>query len=258
MHCGHWKLFSAISWSFFIPFWSFYTPFNTFYLPRLYPSFPIFSIFHPLFPSCPLVQNQKHMFIKASRNVAFENFCKKYWCWLLIILSFTWTWWNGTQKQSRTTAQKWNQKQVHPTSYNRFSQHFPWHSSRSPWLLGRCPSQMCRSSTGVNMVYSRAEQVFIFEHFFASKSFAAVREAFSNAYPDKDVPNKITIHRLATKFRDTGSVCLWQVLIKWQNSWNYGRTDLKYCINCNNEIWLQEFNIAILIPRFMREGVHVQ
>jgi hypothetical protein len=35
------------------------------------------------------------------------------------------------------------------------------------------------------MVYSRAERVFILEHYFASKSFAAVREAFSNAYPDK-------------------------------------------------------------------------
>jgi hypothetical protein len=40
------------------------------------------------------------------------------------------------------------------------------------------------------MLYLRAERVFILEHYFASKSFAAVREAFSNAYPDKDVPNK--------------------------------------------------------------------
>jgi hypothetical protein len=49
------------------------------------------------------------------------------------------------------------------------------------------------------MVYSRAERVFILEHYFASKSFAAVREAFSNAYPDKEVSNK-TMHRLVTKF----------------------------------------------------------
>jgi hypothetical protein len=49
--------------------------------------------------------------------------------------------------------------------------------------------------------------VFIPEHYFASKSFAAIREAFSNAYPDKEVPNKTTIHRLVTKFRDTKSVC---------------------------------------------------
>jgi hypothetical protein len=50
------------------------------------------------------------------------------------------------------------------------------------------------------MVYSRAERVFILEHYFASKSFAAVREAFSNAYSDKEVSNKTTIHRLV-KFR---------------------------------------------------------
>jgi hypothetical protein len=48
--------------------------------------------------------------------------------------------------------------------------------------------------------------VFILEHYFASKSFAAVLEAFSNAYPDKIVPSKTTIHRLVTKFRGTGSV----------------------------------------------------
>jgi hypothetical protein len=35
-------------------------------------------------------------------------------------------------------------------------------------------------------VYSRAERVFILEHYFESKSFVAVREAFSNAYRDKD------------------------------------------------------------------------
>jgi hypothetical protein len=56
-------------------------------------------------------------------------------------------------------------------------------------------------------VYSRAERVFILEHYFASKSFAAVREAFSNVYPDKEVPNKTAIHRLVTTFRDTGSIC---------------------------------------------------
>jgi hypothetical protein len=38
---------------------------------------------------------------------------------------------------------------------------------------------------GANMVHSRAERVFILEHYFASKSFAAVHETFSNAYPDK-------------------------------------------------------------------------
>jgi hypothetical protein len=40
------------------------------------------------------------------------------------------------------------------------------------------------------IVYSRAELVFILEHYFALKSFAAVREAFSNKYPEKEAPNK--------------------------------------------------------------------
>jgi hypothetical protein len=57
------------------------------------------------------------------------------------------------------------------------------------------------------MVYSRAECVFILEHYFASKLSAGVRETFSNAYPDNEVPNKTTIHRLVTKFPATGSVC---------------------------------------------------
>jgi hypothetical protein len=58
------------------------------------------------------------------------------------------------------------------------------------------------------MVYSRAGRVFILEHYFASKSFAAVSEAFSNVCPDKEVPNKTTVCRVVTKFRVTGSVCL--------------------------------------------------
>jgi hypothetical protein len=49
--------------------------------------------------------------------------------------------------------------------------------------------------------------VFVLEHCFASKSFAAVREAFSNAYTDKGVPNKTTVHRLLAKVWGTGSVC---------------------------------------------------
>jgi hypothetical protein len=42
------------------------------------------------------------------------------------------------------------------------------------------------------MVYSRAERVFILEHYFALKPSAAVREAFTNVYPDKEAPNKTT------------------------------------------------------------------
>jgi hypothetical protein len=50
-----------------------------------------------------------------------------------------------------------------------------------------------KSYVGADMVYARAESMFILEHYFASKSFAAFYEAFSNAYPDMEVPNK-TVH----------------------------------------------------------------
>jgi hypothetical protein len=80
--------------------------------------------------------------------------------------------------------------------------------STSHWLPGRCSHQLRKSCAGASMVCSRAERVFVLEHNFASKSFAAVCETFSNAYPDKEVPNKTTIHRLVKKFRDTGSVCV--------------------------------------------------
>jgi hypothetical protein len=55
------------------------------------------------------------------------------------------------------------------------------------------------------MVYSRAECVFIPEHYFGTKSFAALRQAFSNAFPDNRMPNKSTGHGLVKKIRDTGS-----------------------------------------------------
>jgi hypothetical protein len=53
------------------------------------------------------------------------------------------------------------------------------------------------------MVYSRAGRMFILENDFASKSYAVGREIFTNAYTDKEVPNKTKIHRLVAKFRWT-------------------------------------------------------
>jgi hypothetical protein len=145
--------------------------------------------------------------------------------------------------QSRTTVQKWNQKQVHPRVTD--SPNLPHGTLVKVTLVARpLLTPVAQSCAGVNMVYSRAEHVLIPEHYFASKSFAAVREAHNNAYRDKEVPNKTIIHRLVTTFRDTGSVCLWQVLIERQNSWNHGRTDFKQCISCNNGIRLQELHRA--------------
>jgi hypothetical protein len=103
------------------------------------------------------------------------------------------------------TVQKCDQKQVHPPPRVIDSRNLPVTlESRSLWLLGRCSLQLSKSCAGA---YPRAERVFILELCFASKSFVAVREAFSNADPGKEGPNKTTIHRLVTTFRDTESVC---------------------------------------------------
>lgn len=51
----------------------------------------------------------------------------------------------------------------------------------------------------VSMLYSQARSVFILERYFASKLFAALRGAFNNLYPNKNVPNKTRIHRLVKK-----------------------------------------------------------
>jgi hypothetical protein len=83
--------------------------------------------------------------------------------------------------------------------------------SRSPLLLGHCSRHFRKWCAGASMVYSRAEHVFILEHYFESKSYAAVytyihiHKAFSNT--DKEVLNKTTIHWLVTKFTAVGSVC---------------------------------------------------
>jgi hypothetical protein len=68
------------------------------------------------------------------------------------------------------------------------------------------------------MVYSRTERVFIREYYIASKSFAAVHEEFSNAYPNKKIPSKTRKCRMITKFRETGSFYRRQVLIEQPNA----------------------------------------
>jgi hypothetical protein len=105
------------------------------------------------------------------------------------------------------------------------------------------------------MVYSRAERVFILEHYFPSKSFPAVRGAFSNTYPDK--------YRIRQQYAD------------WQQ--NFRTQEVFVCDKCSSsdraaEITaylfqavhqLQQRDTAARIQychwfsRFVREGVHV-
>jgi hypothetical protein len=46
-------------------------------------------------------------------------------------------------------------------------------------MLGSC--QLPKGCAGANIAYSWAEHVLILKHYFASKSFTAVHEGFSNA-----------------------------------------------------------------------------
>jgi hypothetical protein len=89
---------------------------------------------------------------------------------------------NRTEKQSHTRHKK-HHTQVHP--HVTLSQPPTWHS-RSHWWLGCCSWQLRKSCADGNMyTRTRTERVSILEHYFTSKSSAAVREAFSNTYPGK-------------------------------------------------------------------------
>jgi hypothetical protein len=97
--------------------------------------------------------------------------------------------------------------------YDRLFRRPPLHSTQGHsgcWAAARAT---CAKAVQERTLYFH-ERVFILAHYFAYKSFAAVREAFNNAYPDKEVPFKTTIYRMVTAFWKTGSVCLRQVLSK--------------------------------------------
>jgi hypothetical protein len=100
------------------------------------------------------------------------------------------------------------------------------------------------------------EQVFILEHYFALKYIVAVHEAFNNAYPEKEVPNKT--NNTPTGYNIWGHrECLSVTSAhRMTNGCNYGRTDFKQCISSKNSIRLQEFNIDIVFLRFIRKGVN--
>jgi hypothetical protein len=57
------------------------------------------------------------------------------------------------------------------------------------------------------------QNMFILELYFVSKPFAVARAIFSNAYPDKEVMNNTTIHRLLQHF-DAQKFARYQALIE--------------------------------------------
>jgi hypothetical protein len=125
--------------------------------------------------------------------------------------------------------------------------------SREPWLLSHCSSQLHLSCAGTNIVYSQTECVFILEHYFASKLFAAVREAFSNVYPVNEVPNQfltgnISGHRNCLSVTSALQVTKQLILQPYQfqavhhlQQWDMAAR-FQYCHWFHN---------------FVREGVHV-
>jgi hypothetical protein len=88
-----------------------------------------------------------------------------------------------------------------PLPRTRLSKSPTWHSNQGHPGSWAAAHASCAKAVLVRTLCFH-ECVFILEHYFASKSFAAVREAFSNACPDKKIRNKTTIHELLTKFRD--------------------------------------------------------
>jgi hypothetical protein len=139
---------------------------------------------------------------------------------------------------------KGNQKHDHLRVFNSRSSPSTF-ESRSLLLLGNCFRQLRKSCASANTVHSRAERMFILEHYFVSKSFAVVREAFSSAYPDSEGTNMTTAHSTGNKTSEHRKCCLWQLVIERQNCWDCVRTDFKRFFSCNSGIWLQDFNIVI-------------
>jgi hypothetical protein len=78
--------------------------------------------------------------------------------------------------------------EANPSPCNKLS-----HLALQSRLLGRYSRQLRKSCASANKAYSRAERVFIFEHYFESKSFAAVYEARCSAYSVKEVPNEAMV-----------------------------------------------------------------
>jgi hypothetical protein len=118
---------------------------------------------------------------------------------------------------------------------------------RSPWLLGRPSRQLRRICADAIMVYSRAERVFILEHYFASASFIAVHETFSNYCPDKEVPNN-RAQTLETNLKDTESVYRYQLFIERQHM----DARLLWHVLCNYDVYFRDFQLSqtISVPLF--------
>jgi hypothetical protein len=56
------------------------------------------------------------------------------------------------------------------------------------------------------MSFSQVQKVFIVEHYLASRFYLTCQNEFRDTFPNSPAPNKSTISRLVSRFRETGSV----------------------------------------------------
>jgi hypothetical protein len=61
--------------------------------------------------------------------------------------------------------------------------------------------QLSSGSRSARMCFSQVQQVFIVEHYLASRSYLTCQNEFSNTFPDSPVPTKSAISRMVNRFR---------------------------------------------------------
>jgi hypothetical protein len=65
--------------------------------------------------------------------------------------------------------------------------------------------QFSSNSRSARMSFSHVQQVFIVEHFLASRSSKPCQNEFTDTFPKSPVLNKSTISSLVNRFHDTGT-----------------------------------------------------
>jgi hypothetical protein len=117
-------------------------------------------------------------------------------------------------------------------------------------------------------VCSRAVHVFFLDHWFASKSFTAVNEAFSSVCANNGIQNTTIIHRLVTQFRDSWRVydrkevhrrkLLMGKLLRSVEETKRNTTQLFYCrssfASTSLGVTLSQWSPYLTLPNFFPQG----
>jgi hypothetical protein len=122
----------------------------------------------------------KNRVIEKSRN----PYCNIYWWWHFI--QFDWI--------NKHTISLWLYKRP------RKSRHVVTCSRQSVIF------QLSFNSRSARMSFSQVQQIFVVEHYLASRSYLTCQNKFRDKFPDSPVPNNSTISRIVNRFRDTGTL----------------------------------------------------